>query len=46
MNKEGKQMNVASIDIKGAYDGVKHEHLFKMLKLWRREGYLSHETLG
>ena len=38
-------MNIASIDIKGAYDGVDHEHLFKMIKVWRRDGILTHETV-
>ena len=39
-------MNIASIDIKGAYDGVDHEFLFQKLNMWRRLAYLDHETLG
>ena len=38
-------MNIASIDIKGAYDGVCHEFLFKRLKEWKRHRYFGNKTL-
>ena len=38
-------MNIASIDIKGAYDGVSHEYLFKFLRIWKRQGFYSSKTL-
>jgi len=28
-------MNIASVDIKGAYDGVDHKFLFRKLRRWR-----------
>ena len=39
-------MNIASIDIKGAYDGVCHEFLFQRLKKWRYQGFFNKETLA
>ena len=39
-NKE--HVNIASIDIKGAYDGVDHLFLFEKLEKWRKLGILNH----
>ena len=38
-------MNIASIDIKGAYDGIEHEYLFKRIKEWKRAKYFNTRTL-
>ena len=43
MNKE--HVNIASIDIKGAYDGVDHLVLFEKLEKWRKLGILDHQTI-
>ena len=45
VRKNNRQMNIASIDIKAAYDNVSHEYLFRMLNIWRRLGFNSRETL-
>ena len=37
--ENGDQMNIASIDIKGAYDGVAHDYLLEKLEYWRKRGY-------
>ena len=31
------QLSIASIDIRGAYDGVSHQFLFDKLKRWKRK---------
>ena len=38
-------MNIASIDLKGAYDGVSHEYLFIYLRIWKRQGFYGNKTL-
>ena len=38
-------MNIASLDIKGAYDGVSHQFLFERVEKWRQWGFMSRETM-
>ena len=39
-------MTIASLDIKGAYDGVNHQFLFERVEKWRQWGFMDKETVG
>ena len=43
--KDGINLNIASIDIKGAYDGVDHEVLLKQLEYWKKVGFYNQQVL-
>ena len=45
-NKEKLPIAIASIDIKGAYDGVDHEFLFRRVKNWKRWGLIGRKDVA
>ena len=44
--EERRNLFVGGIDVKAAYDGVSHEHMFEKAEKWRRQGYFTRDTLA
>ena len=44
-NNDDEQVCIGSLDIKGAYDGIKHETILDKLRIWKREGYMNATTV-
>ena len=38
-------LNIASLDIKGAYDGIDHHYLLEQVKKWKKLGFFSEYIL-
>ena len=39
-------MTIASLDVKGAYDGIRHEEIEIHVRKWRRKGLFSEEVMN
>ena len=45
MKHDDEKINIASVDIKGAYDGIDHGYLTKKLEEWRKQKFINNETV-
>jgi len=40
-SQEREEVTIASLDVKGAYDGIRHEQIEEHVRKWKRYGYYS-----